>query len=128
MQNQLLTRAKAYDIARKELYQARHAREIEQRVAKEEAQAMGSYFGLGPLEVGMQLEDQKYEEWRAWAEKEIAALKQLQGAAYTGMENEELDLGSGGEEVQQSQLDEVSESVPTSRGGKEALGGAAVHP
>lgn len=89
---------------------------------------MGSYFGLGPLEVGMQLEDQKYEEWRAWAEKEIAALKQLQGAAYTGMENEELDLGSGGEEVQQSQLDEVSESVPTSRGGKEALGGAAVHP
>lgn len=123
-----MTGPKAYDIARKELYRARHAREVEQRVAREEARAVGSFFGLGPLEVGMQLEDQKYEEWRVWAEKEIATIKQVQGGAYTGLENEDQDLALGGEDEQQGQLDAVSESVPASRGGQKALGGAPLHP
>lgn len=121
-----LAPAAAYDQARKEFYRYRHAREVEARVAKEEALAVGAYFGPGPLEIGMQLEDQAYEQWKAWAAKEIAAQKQLQGSAYTGTEAEEPGL-----EIQESReeaLQEVGGNVPGSKGGQTAVGGAAVHP
>lgn len=80
--------ATAYDTARKELYRVRHANEIEARVAKEEALAVGAFFAPGPLEHGMKLEDQQYEAWKEWAKTETEALKQLQGSAYTGNEAE----------------------------------------
>jgi hypothetical protein len=73
------TKAGAYDKARKEFYDVRHTQEIERRVAREEALWTGAEFGPSPLAVGMQLEDQKYEEWRGWAAKEIMAIKQLFG-------------------------------------------------
>ena len=74
----------------------------------------------------MQLEDRAYENWRLWAEKEVAALKQLQGSAYTGTGAEDEgdtvpEVEGGSEEVQ-----EVSQSIPAKRRGQEAKGGAGV--
>ena len=55
-------------------------------------------FGLMPtarvgdklrLSLFWSLQGDKYEAWKAWAAKEIERMKQLQGSAYTGMENEE---------------------------------------
>jgi len=117
----------AYDAARKEFYRIRHAREVEDRVAREEAQASGSLFGPGPLEIGMKLEDQQYEHWREWAAKEIEAQKQLQGSAYTGTEAEGADSGVLND-PEAEDLQEVSDAVPASRAGQEAKGGSAVHP
>ena len=116
----------AYDQARKEFYRARHAREIETRVAREEALSTGAFFGLGPLEVGMMLENQAHEDWKAWAKREIAAQKQLQSSLITGTEIEEpsMELSEEGAE----ELQEVEEAIPASKGGQDALGGAAIHP
>lgn len=122
-----LSNAAAYDTARKEFYRLRHSAETETRVAKEEALATGAFFGPGPLEVGMKLEDQQYEAWKTWAAAQIAAMKQLQGSAYTGMENEDAAAAAGGGDTVQEDLQEVSESIPASRAGLEARGGAAVH-
>lgn len=118
--------AAAYDQARKELYRQRHAKEVEARVAREEAMATGAYFGPGPLQIGMQLEDKAYEDWKAWAEKEIVAAKQLQGSAYTGTENENAELEIT--EPEQAELQEVSDHIPATKAGQTAQGGAAIHP
>ena len=118
-----LTEAAAYDKARKELYRTRHAREVETRIAKEEARAYGAFFGKGPLEVGMDLEDVQYANWVEWAKKENQILQAQQSNAYTGDEAENSAVETGQEE-----LDEVSDQVPASRAGQTALGGAAIHP
>jgi small subunit ribosomal protein S23 len=118
-----LTEAAAYDKARKELYKTRHAREIESRIAKEEARAYGAFFGKGPLEVGMDLEDVQYANWVEWAKKENMMLQAQRSNAYTGDEAEQSAAEEGQEE-----LDEVSDQVPASRAGQTALGGAAIHP
>ncbi|KAK4996540.1 mitochondrial ribosomal small subunit component [Elasticomyces elasticus] len=127
-----MSKAAAYDQARKEFYAIRHDQDIERRVSREEALATGAYFGLSNLEVGMVLEDRQYENWKAWAVKEIAAQEQLKGAAYSGTENEDanssavLDTGLLGENIE---LDDLKGSgVKGSRRGQVALGGAAVHP
>ena len=74
----------ASTIALAEFARHQHYSETSLRVAREEALATGAFFGPGPLEIGMMLEDRQYDGWRQWAEKEIVALKQLQGSAYTG--------------------------------------------
>jgi small subunit ribosomal protein S23 len=56
------SKATAYDMARREFYQHRHLSEIRARVAKEEALHVGAYFGKGPLEIGMELEDKSWEQ------------------------------------------------------------------
>jgi small subunit ribosomal protein S23 len=125
-----LSEPAAYDTARKELYRIRHYREIERRVAREEALSVGAFFGLGPMEIGMQLEDRAYEHWKEWAIKEAAALKQLQGSAYSGVGTEEAEeeMSAELEGEEREELDEVQESVAATRKGLEARGGAAVHP
>ena len=121
-----LSNAAAYDQARKELYRIRHFRETEQRVAREEALSTGAFFGKGPLEIGMQLEDAAYEGWREWAKLQTIALKQMETADYTGLEAEESALEIEVED--QAELQEVAESVPASKGGQTARGGAAIRP
>ena len=79
----------AYDRARREFYFFRHREDVERRVAKEEALATGAYFGLGPNEVGMELENRQYEEWKAWAMVQMEKAKQAASAAYTGVSNDE---------------------------------------
>ncbi|KAK3673845.1 mitochondrial ribosomal small subunit component [Recurvomyces mirabilis] len=120
-------RSTAYDIARHELYRLRHSQETEVRVAREEALATGAFFGPGPNEIGMKLEDKQYENWRRWAEKEIAGIKQLQGSAYTGQEAEAGAAGGDGSPEGRAEVEVVSQSVPGKRGGQEAKGGAGVH-
>ena len=86
-----MSNAQAYDIARKEFYALRHEEEVERRIAREEAQWTGAYFGKSALEVGMELEDKTYESWKAWATKEVEAIDLQRNSAYTG-------LGTGSEE------------------------------
>lgn len=78
----------------------------------------------------MRLEDAAFEDWRAWAVKETVALRQVQGAAYTGEEGEGSARVEGLDEGEKEELQvrEVEEAVPGSRRGQEALGGEGVHP
>jgi hypothetical protein len=86
-----MTSTKAYDIARGEFYALRHEEDVERRVAKEEALSTGAYFGKSTLEIGMELEDQAYEEWKAWAVKEVELLTQQRDAAYTTFDTGDED-------------------------------------
>ena len=74
----------------------------------------------------MKLEDAAYEQWKEWARQETIARRQLESAAYTGDGAEEVGLEI--EEEEQPILQEVAESVPGSRGGQTARGGAAINP
>ena len=121
------SKAHAYDTARKEFYNARHRQDIQRRVAREEALFTGAEFGPNALEVGMKLEDDKFEEWKVWAVKEIAQQKQLAGSAYSGVADEAVVLDVN-EPATQEGLDELESVVPRSKRGQEALGGAEVHP
>lgn len=116
-----LSTAAAYDKARTEHYRVRHHKEVQARVAREEAQHVGAYFGPGPLEIGDILEDKAYENWKQWAIKETQELKALQSSSYgaTGVEDESTP------DEQQEGLQEVADSVPASRAGQTARGGAA---
>ncbi|KAJ8242767.1 hypothetical protein LV156_000377 [Aspergillus fumigatus] len=78
-----MTKSAAYDIARREFYRLRLQEDIERRVAAEEAEATGATFGPSLLEVGMELENQEYERWKAWAKMEAQLLDQ-KTAAFTG--------------------------------------------
>ena len=80
-----MTVSQAYDKARKEFYSLRHEEEVERRIAKEEALWTGAYFGKGPLEVGMELEDKTYEAWKEWAIKEVEAIDLQRASAYSGI-------------------------------------------
>lgn len=127
MKNGGLTEAAAYDKARKELYRSRHAHEVEVRVAKEEAMAYGAYFGKGPLEVGMLLEDKMYADWHKWAVAENLASRAKAASAYTGNEAEESNPTEL-RDPEAEELQEVADLVPGSQAGLTAEGGAAIHP
>jgi small subunit ribosomal protein S23 len=72
MENQQLSKRKAYDTVRREFYRLRQEEEIEKRLAVEEARYVGAYFGKTRLDIGMQLENKEYENWKIWAGKETA--------------------------------------------------------
>ena len=95
-----MTSTKAYDIARGEFYALRHEEDVERRVAKEEALSTGAYFGKSTLEIGMELEDQAYEEWKVWAMKEVELLGQQRDAAYIA-----FDAGDEGDTTAAPVLD-----------------------
>lgn len=85
MHNLNLSNSEAYDAARKEFYALRHEEEVERQVAREEAFWTGAYFGKGQLEVGMELEDRTYEQWKEWATKEVETIERQRDAAYTSI-------------------------------------------
>ena len=87
-----MSTAQAYDQARQEFYALRHQEDVERRIAKEEAEATGAYFGKSMLEISMGIEDKVYENWKQWAHKEITVAEQLRDAAYTGTEPEPVNL------------------------------------
>ncbi|KAF2491261.1 37S ribosomal protein Rsm25 [Lophium mytilinum] len=91
MTNEFKTQSAAYDQARREFYHHRHLEEVGRRIAKEEALATGAYFGKGPLEVGMELEDKAYEQWKEWAAKQTEERKQQTAQMYTGPVEETPD-------------------------------------
>jgi len=82
-----MTKARAYDQARREFYEERLKEDVERRVAKEEAMATGAYFGKSMLQIGMELEDKEYERWKQWALQEITEANQRQASVYTGLDN-----------------------------------------
>ncbi|RWA06345.1 hypothetical protein EKO27_g8769 [Xylaria grammica] len=100
-----MTREKAYDIVRHEFYALRQEEDVERRIAKEEAMKVGAYFGKSAMQVGMELEDQQYENWKRWADRQIQGVQAEQDAAYTNFgATEEGD----GEDVEESETDAAS--------------------
>ena len=120
-----ISKARAYDQARKEFYNIRLQEDVQRRVAKEEALATGAYFHRSTLDVGMELEDKQYEEWKAWAIKEVKEADQRQNAMYTGQDNESMDLAPDDPETEAG-LEEIDGVLPAQ--GQLALGGARVIP
>ncbi|EON62744.1 hypothetical protein W97_01969 [Coniosporium apollinis CBS 100218] len=127
-EGQPMSKEAAYDKARKEFYAHRHQDEVERRVAREEALHVGAYFGKSALEIGMELEDKSYEDWKVWATKEAMAVQiQSQGGSLTTVDDEDAALDSEDPETVAA-LDEVEKSVPNNKKGQDAKGGAALHP
>ena len=120
-----MTKANAYDQARKEFYKLRLHEDVRRRVAKEEALATGAYFHKSTLEVGMEIEDKQYEKWKEWAIKQVNELEQRRSAMYTGQDNESMDLSPDDPETEAG-LEEISENLPAR--GQSALGGARAIP
>lgn len=125
----------AYDQARRELYDMRHDQQVEQRIAREEAMAVGGYFGLSQNEIGMGLENKTFDHWREWAEGQVVIMEQAKSAAYTGGGGSQggtttKDDGVESVEGEQSSAvtEEVERNVPGSKQSQQALGGAATHP
>ena len=75
-----MTKSNAYDIARREFYRLRLREDIERRVAAEEAEATGANFGPSYLEIGMQLENEQHEKWKAWARTEAQIVDQREAS------------------------------------------------
>ncbi|KAK3941748.1 mitochondrial ribosomal protein S25 [Diplogelasinospora grovesii] len=80
-----MSKQMAYDIARREFYKLRQQEEMERRIAQEEARMVGAYFGKSQIQIGMELEDQTFEAWKAWAGQEIARIEAQRSAAYTSI-------------------------------------------
>jgi small subunit ribosomal protein S23 len=93
MKYKALSKASAYDAARREFYAHRHLSEIRSRIAKEEAQHVGAYFGKGPLEIGMELEDRSWESWKRWANVQIEDEQAMRAQLFSGQQDE----GQGGD-------------------------------
>lgn len=125
MRHENLSKQSAYDQARKEFYKIRLYEDIERRVAKEEALAVGAHFGPGPNAISMGIEDKIYEDWKRWAFEETQRLEQLASSGYSS--TDEVDVAPTAEE-ETAALEEVAGSVPGSKRGQEALGGVATHP
>ncbi|KAJ4294307.1 mitochondrial ribosomal small subunit component [Kalmusia sp. IMI 367209] len=125
MKHRALSKPAAYDIARREFYQHRHLQDVRRRVAKEEALHVGAYFGKGPLEVGMELEDKTWESWKRWAREQIDDEEAARAQLFSGSQpnNEVMN-----EAEYEAATEELQPSVPQSKAGQPALGGAAAHP
>ena len=118
-----ISRAQAYDMARKEFYDLRLQEDVERRVAREEAMSTGAYFGPSQLEIGMELENKEFERWKRWAQKQVEFQQQTSAAMYSGgtAENEDAVV-DGDQAVEEAAIEEVSDQIPAQ--GQTALGGA----
>lgn len=94
METQNMSKRKAYDIVRREFYRLRQEEEIEKRIAIEEARYIGAYFGKTRLDIGMQLEDNEFENWKIWAGKETANREARASSEIEtfGLEDEEVGV------------------------------------
>jgi small subunit ribosomal protein S23 len=92
MQNENMSKQKAYDVTRRDFYRLRQEEEVERRIALEEARYVGAYFGKSRLDVGMLLEDREFENWKVWAGKEA----QKREANETSDRNEDEDATDDG--------------------------------
>lgn len=97
--NNGMPKSEAYDVARRELYALRQEEEVERRIAKEEAQFVGAYFGKTRLEIGHQIEGVEHERWKTWAATEIEKVRAVRAemtpqAARSGRQGP-VDVGGG---------------------------------
>ena len=129
MKHASLSKSSAYDLARREFYKHRHISEIRQRIAKEEALHVGAYFGKGPLEIGMELEDRMWENWKNWATKQIDDEQAMRAQMFSGQQDEGLGDGA---EMSNSEYDtavqELQPVVPNNPQGQRPMGGVVAHP
>lgn len=119
-----LSKAEAYDQARKEFYKIRLLEDTERRVAREEALYTGAQFGPSAMEIGMKLEDAEYERWKVWAVKQVELTEQKRAAMYTGTDTG--DLSEADDAQLEGAMDEVYSSIPAQ--GQSAAGGAIARP
>lgn len=89
MKHQRLSQPAAYDIARREFYRHRHLEDIRRRVAKEEALHVGAYFSKGPLQIGMEIEDAAWEDWKSWARTQIEDEEAQRAQMFSGPQMED---------------------------------------
>lgn len=111
-----MSKAAAYDQARREFYHHRHLAEVRNRIAKEEALHVGAYFGKGPLEVGMELEDKAWENWKAWANQQIEDEQSMRAQMFSGPQNEDAgvnDLSDAEYDNAVAELAPVAGNTPT---------------
>jgi len=87
-----MSKQQAYDKARKEFYALRQEEDVGRRVAIEEARYVGAYFGKNQLQVGMEIEDQVYEQWKAWAQEEMVKSELKRSEAYTSFGEPDTQL------------------------------------
>lgn len=109
-----MTKEQAYDTARREFYSLRQEEEVERRIAKEEAQMVGAYFGKNFLQVGVELEDAQYERWKKWATRQIAAVRTEQSQAYTTFGDDEASAENIDLEEEIAEVP-LAEGVPVKR-------------
>ncbi|KAF1830680.1 mitochondrial ribosomal protein [Decorospora gaudefroyi] len=129
MKHASLSKASAYDLARREFYRLRHFSEIRARIAKEEAQHVGAYFGKGPLEIGMALEDQAWENWKRWATTQIEDEQAMRAQMFSGQQD---DDSGGGTDMSSAEyeraVEELQPSAPNNPQGRAPMGGVTAHP
>ncbi|KAH7125133.1 37S ribosomal protein Rsm25 [Dendryphion nanum] len=113
MRNKGFSKAMAYDEARREFYRYRHLEDMRRRIAREEALHVGAYFGKGPIEVGMEVENKSFESWKAWATQQIDENQQLRAQMFSGAEDANESEPSAAE--LEDGADEGQADVPTSR-------------
>ncbi|KAF1960452.1 37S ribosomal protein Rsm25 [Byssothecium circinans] len=128
MKHRALSKPAAYDVARREFYQHRHLEDLRRRVAKEEALYVGAYFGKGPLEIGMELEDRTWESWKRWAGKQIEDEEATRAQMFSGPQAGSEAGDAMTETELEAAVDEVQPAVPHSKEGQPALGGVLAHP
>jgi small subunit ribosomal protein S23 len=130
MKHQSLSKASAYDQARREFYAHRHLSEVRSRIAKEEAQHVGAYFGKGPLEIGMELEDRSWEGWKRWATVQIDDEQAMRAQMFSGQQDEGGETGdlSTGEYERGVEELAAAGSVPNTPQSQVVPGGVAAHP
>jgi small subunit ribosomal protein S23 len=83
----------AYDLARKEFYRLRMKQDIERRIAREEAIAVGANFGLSYMEISLENEGKIIDQWRteAVADFNLRMNKKASAISDSG-ESEEADV------------------------------------
>ncbi|KAH7084877.1 37S ribosomal protein S25, mitochondrial [Paraphoma chrysanthemicola] len=123
------SKASAYDTARREFYAHRHLSEIRSRIAKEEALHVGAYFGKGPLEIGMELEDKSWESWKRWATVQIEDESAMRAQMFSGQQDEGGEGGDLSSGEYERAIEELSDagSVPNTPQGQVAAGGVPAH-
>ncbi|KAH8730292.1 mitochondrial ribosomal protein S25-domain-containing protein [Phaeosphaeriaceae sp. PMI808] len=122
MKNKGYSKPSAYDTARREFYSHRHLDEVRSRIAREEAQHVGAYFGQGPLEIGMGLEDKSWENWKKWASVQIEDEQAMRAQMFSGQQEDTGDISTSDLESAVGELG-GNESVPNTPQGQTAEGG-----
>jgi small subunit ribosomal protein S23 len=90
MNHENLNKEQAYDKARKEFYALRQEEDVGRRVALEEARYVGAYFGKNSLQVGMELENKTYEQWKQAAQVTMVKEELKRNEAYESFGEPEI--------------------------------------
>lgn len=127
MKHKQMDKASAYDQARREFYHHRHLSEIRSRIAREEAMHVGAYFGKGPLEVGMELEDQAWENWKAWANQQIESEQSMRAQMFSGPQNEDAGVSDLSDAEYDNAISELAPVTPNTPSSAAPRGGVPAH-